>query len=119
LADVCEALIAAIYLDGGIEPAMAFVDRFWRPHCHKQTGPLRDAKTTLQEWAQGKGLPAPTYEITQRGGPDHAPTFTVTVAIKGLQPGKGVGGSRRIAEQNAAETVLRREGIWTEEVGRD
>ena len=78
------------------------------------TGPLRDARTTLQEWAQSKSLPTPRYEVTDRDGPDHAPNFTVAVIVQGLAPGEGKGGSKRIAEQSAAETVLRREGVWKE-----
>ncbi len=79
LADVCEALLAAIYLDGGFDEASAFVDRFWRKRMVDFKGQLRDAKTTLQEWAQGMGLPPPAYTVTGRSGPDHAPVFTVTV----------------------------------------
>lgn len=112
LADICEAIIAAIYLDGGYDAADAFVRRLWEPRLLSWTGPLRDAKTTLQEWAQSKSLPTPRYEVTGREGPDHAPNFTVSVIVQGLKNGEGSGGSKRIAEQNAAEAVLRREGVW-------
>ncbi|WP_305985269.1 ribonuclease III [Roseibium sp. MMSF_3544] len=114
LADICEAVIAAIYLDGGFEAAESFVKRLWEPRMLSWTGPLRDAKTTLQEWAQSKSLPTPRYEVSAREGPDHAPNFTVSVIVQGLTPGAGQGGSKRIAEQNAAEAVLRREGVWKE-----
>lgn len=114
LADVCEALLAAIYLDGGYDEASVFVDRFWRERMVDFTGRLRDAKTTLQEWAQGMGLPPPAYEVAARGGPDHAPVFTVTVKVEGYAPATGKGSSKRIAEQNAAEAALIREGQWTE-----
>ncbi len=114
LADICEAVIAAIYLDGGYEAAEQFVRRLWEPRMLSWSGPLRDAKTTLQEWAQSQSLPTPRYEVTGRDGPDHAPNFTVSVAVKGLKSGEGRGGSKRIAEQNAAEAVLRREGVWKE-----
>jgi ribonuclease-3 len=77
-------------------------------------GPLRDAKTMLQEWAQGRGKAAPRYVMTERSGPDHAPSFTVQVEIDGYQPATGTGGSKRLAEQRAAETALLREGVWTE-----
>ncbi|ADZ70320.1 ribonuclease III [Polymorphum gilvum] len=114
LADICEAVIAAIYLDGGFPAAEDFVRRLWEPRMLAWSGPLRDAKTTLQEWAQSKGLPAPGYQVTTREGPDHAPVFVVAVTVSGYAPGEGRGGSKRIAEQNAAEAVLRREGVWTE-----
>ncbi len=112
LADICEAIIAAIYLDGGFDAADAFVRRLWEPRMLSWTGPLRDAKTTLQEWAQSKSLPTPRYEVASREGPDHAPSFTVSVIVQGLKNGEGTGGSKRIAEQHAAEAVLRREGVW-------
>ena len=114
LADICEAIIAAIYLDGGFDAAEDFIRRLWEPRMLSWSGPLRDAKTTLQEWAQSKGLPTPRYEVTGRDGPDHAPSFTVAVIVQSLAAGEGKGGSKRIAEQNAAETVLRREGVWKE-----
>jgi len=114
LADMCEAVIAAIYLDGGYAAAESFIERLWEPRMLSWSGPLRDAKTTLQEWAQSKGLPTPHYEVSGRDGPDHAPNFTVAVTVQGLAPGEGRGGSKRLAEQNAAEAVLRREGVWKE-----
>ena len=114
LADICESLIAAIYLDGGFDAAQAFIKRLWEPRMLSWSGPLRDAKTTLQEWAQAQSLPTPRYEVTGRDGPDHAPSFTVSVHVKSLAAGEGKGGSKRIAEQNAAEAVLRREGVWKE-----
>jgi ribonuclease-3 len=112
LGDVCEALIGAIYRDGGYASARDFVEAHWRSRMENWTQPLRDAKTTLQEWAQGRGLPTPAYVIAYRTGPHHAPRFVVTVDVAGLEPGSGEGGSRREAEQNAATAVLIREGIW-------
>ncbi len=114
LADICEAVIAAVYLDGGFHVAEDFIRRLWEPLMLSWSGPLRDAKTTLQEWAQAKTLPPPTYEVVDRTGPDHAPVFIVSVSVSGFAPGQGKGGSKRLAEQNAAESVLRREGVWTE-----
>jgi len=114
LADICESVIAAIFLDGGFDAAEGFVRRLWEPRMLSWSGPLRDAKTTLQEWAQSKSLPTPRYDVTGREGPDHAPSFTVAVTVQGLTPGEGQGGSKRIAEQCAAEVVLRREGVWKE-----
>jgi ribonuclease-3 len=115
LADICEAVIAAIYLDGGFEAAEKFVRRLWEPRMLSWSGPLRDAKTTLQEWAQSRGLPTPKYDVISREGPDHAPSFVVGVNVKGIALGEGQGGSKRIAEQAAAEAVLRREGVWKEQ----
>jgi ribonuclease-3 len=115
LGDVCEAVIGAIYRDGGNAVATAFVQNHWREPMLDWKGALRDAKTTLQEWAQGRGLSTPGYRILGRSGPHHAPRFSVEVAIGGLDPGQGEGGSRREAEQNAAAAVLVREGIWKSE----
>lgn len=112
LGDVAESVIAAIYLDGGFEAARSFVERNWRPRMEKLSGPLRDPKTLLQEWAQGLGLPTPVYEAVGRSGPDHAPEFTVRVIVGGKGGGEGRGRSKREAEQAAASDVLTREGLW-------
>jgi ribonuclease-3 len=112
LGDVAEAIIAAIYLDAGYAAAARFVEANWKPLMAAATEPYRDPKTTLQEWAQGRGLPTPAYEATGRDGPDHAPRFTVEVRIQGLAAGEGQGRSKREAEQAAAEAVLIREGVW-------
>lgn len=113
LGDIAEAVIAAIYLDGGFDEARRFIERHWRPRMEALSGPLRDAKTTLQEWAQGRGLPTPSYEVVERSGPDHAPSFLVRVSITGGGAGEGTGKSKRDAEQAAATDVLIREGIWS------
>lgn len=112
LGDVCEAVIGALYLDGGIDAARAFIEANWRERMLHWQGPLRDAKTTLQEWAQGRGLPMPVYTITGRSGPDHAPRFEVAVAVEGVAESRGEGRSRREAEQAAAAIMLLREGVW-------
>ncbi|MTI17400.1 ribonuclease III [Rhodobacteraceae bacterium RKSG542] len=114
LSDMCESIIAAIYLDAGYEVAADFVERFFKKRMLSYKGPLRDAKTTLQEWAQSKGRPTPTYELVERTGPDHAPNFTIKVMVVGVDPGVAAGASKRIAEQAAAEAILRREGVWSE-----
>jgi ribonuclease III, bacterial len=114
LADVAEAVIAAIWRDAGFEPARRFVEAHWGRRIDAAEGPLRDAKTTLQEWAQGRGLPAPRYEMTGRSGPDHAPEFTVRVEIEGVESADARGRNKREAEQAAAAVVLRRENIWTD-----
>ncbi len=113
LGDVCEALIAAIYLDGGYEAAKSFVEVHWRDRMLETPVGGRNAKSALQEWAQGQGHGTPTYEIAERTGPDHAPTFVISVNIGSLPPGHGEGRNRREAEQAAATAVLLREGIWS------
>lgn len=106
LGDVAEAVIAAIYLDGGFDAAKEFVLRNWKPRMESLTGSLRDSKTLLQEWAQGRGHGLPSYTITERLGPDHAPTFRVAVTIDGENVGEGQGKSKRDAEQAAAAEAL-------------
>ena len=111
LGDVCEAVIGAIYLDGGYVAAAEFVARNWTERMHKPRRPLRDPKTVLQEWAQGKGLPTPVYREVERTGPHHDPQFRVAVDLPGLAPAEGVGGSKRAAEKVAASVMIEREGV--------
>jgi ribonuclease-3 len=112
LGDACEALIAALYVDGGLETARAFFQQFWAEEVARLDEPqVKDPKTQLQEWAQGRGLPLPSYEVLSREGPDHAPCFTVEVAVEGAPPERGEGRSRQDAEKAAAQAMLlRREG---------
>ena len=111
LADVCEALIAAIYRDGGLEPARHFIIRYWFDRLKAPSCPPEDSKTSLQEWAQGQGLPLPKYEIIGREGPDHAPRFTVKVRVQGWEEVQGYGSSKRAAERAAAEGLLTLVGL--------
>ncbi|WP_407189466.1 ribonuclease III [Bradyrhizobium centrosematis] len=111
LGDICEAVIGAIYLDGGHAAAAEFVKRNWTERMHKPRRPLRDPKTVLQEWAQGKGLPTPVYREVERTGPHHDPQFRVAVDLPGLAPAEGVGGSKRAAEKVAASVMIEREGV--------
>jgi ribonuclease-3 len=106
LADVCEAVIGALYLDGGLGPAKAFIERNWRKLLAEDVRPPKDAKTALQEWAQGSGLPLPSYRIRSSEGPPHDPVFEVEVAVEGRPPVAGTGRSRRAAEQAAAAALL-------------
>jgi ribonuclease-3 len=115
LADACEAIIGAVFLDGGYEAAKALVARAFADLLCTPRRPLRDPKSALQEWAQGKGLPTPTYAILEQIGPDHAPKFRVIVKVEGVESGLGLGASKRAAEQDAARSLLLREGVWTEE----
>ncbi|WP_102867835.1 ribonuclease III [Pseudovibrio exalbescens] len=112
LADMCESVIAAIYLDSGFDAANEFIRTHFSDRMLSYKGPLRDAKTTLQEWAQSKGRPTPVYEVIDRSGPDHAPVFNIRVCVEGIEPGEATGASKRVAEQSAAELILRREGVW-------
>ncbi|HEX2256999.1 MAG TPA: ribonuclease III [Afifellaceae bacterium] len=114
LADACEAIIGAAYRDGGLEAARAIIERYWREALESMQGPLRDAKTELQEWAHRRNLETPRYHEVGRTGPDHAPEFVVEVVIAGAEGAQAKGRSKREAEQEAAEAVLRREGVWTE-----
>ncbi|SER02721.1 RNAse III [Faunimonas pinastri] len=113
LADACEAVIGAIYRDGGLEPARRVIEHFWRARLETMSGPLRDAKTELQEWAHRRGHETPLYVELQRSGPDHAPEFEIEVKGTGFEPGQGRGRSKREAEHEAAASVLRREGVWS------
>jgi ribonuclease-3 len=115
LGDACEAVIAAIFLDGGMEAARHFISAHWRDRMLDLRGPRQDAKTALQEWAQRLGRGTPNYSLVDRRGPDHASTFAVSVAVAQTDPGIGEGRSRRDAEQAAATAVLRREGVWKDE----
>ncbi len=113
LADVCEALIGAVYLDGGYPAAAALVDRLWQARMRAKAQPLRDPKTVVQEWAQARGLPTPVYREVARSGPDHSPEFRVAVQLPTFAPAEGSGRSKRSAEQAAAAAMLSREGVKT------
>jgi ribonuclease-3 len=106
LADALEALIGALYLDAGLPTAEAFVRRAWAPLIGEAAQPPQDAKTALQEWAQGAGLPLPTYRTVASEGPPHNPVFAVEVEVAGRAPARGSGRSKRAAEQAAAEALL-------------
>jgi ribonuclease-3 len=110
LSDVCEAVIAAMYLDGGMAAARNFVTRYWAQMFDDpgQGAEMRDAKTRLQEWAQGRGLPTPAYREMARTGPAHAPHFVMEALVEGETPQSGEGGSKREAEQDAATKLLAR-----------
>jgi ribonuclease III len=111
LADVCEALIGAVFVDGGYPAASALIERLWSERMRTPARPLRDSKTVLQEWAQARGLPTPAYREVERKGPDHDPEFRVTVELPDLAPAEGLGRSKRAAEQAAAAAMLTRTGI--------
>jgi ribonuclease-3 len=111
LGDICEAVIGAVFLDGGYSAGAQFVERNWTERMRKLRRPLRDPKTVLQEWAQSKRLPTPVYREIDRTGPHHDPVFRVAVELPGLEPAEGVGGNKRGAEMNAASVMIAREGV--------
>ncbi len=106
LANACEAVIAALFLDGGLETAQRFISDHWAAIMHEDPTPPQDNKTALQEWAQGKGLPLPIYRTVNQDGPAHAPTFEIEVLVKNHTPTRAVGTSKRKAEQAAAGALL-------------
>jgi ribonuclease-3 len=106
LADVCEAVIAALYLDGGLNAAARFIEQNWGPLVKADAAPPRDPKTALQEWAQGRGRGLPRYETVQIEGPAHKRRFTVRVNVDGLAPATATGSSKRAAEIAAAAVLL-------------
>ncbi|MDV7341468.1 ribonuclease III [Terasakiella sp. A23] len=107
LANAGEAVIAALYLDGGLEAAQAFIHHFWQEIIEEDPTPPQDNKTALQEWAQGRGLPLPLYKIVSQEGPAHAPVFEIEVMVKNYTPQRAQGNSKRQAEQAAAGALLK------------
>jgi ribonuclease-3 len=112
LGDACEAVLGAIFVDAGYEAAREVVQKFWRPHLSSRELAGASAKSLLQEWAQGRGLPLPRYLEVAREGPDHAPRFTAEVQVEGVAPERGQGANKQAAEQAAALAMLQREGVW-------
>lgn len=108
LADACEAVIGAAYLDGGLAPVQAFIRANWLPLLEESSAPPKDAKTALQEWAQQRGLPLPEYGTLETSGPDHSPVFRIQVSVKGYPPESASGNSKRVAAQVAAQALLKR-----------
>jgi ribonuclease-3 len=106
LADALEAVIAAVYLAAGFEPAREVVLRLWGSRIDQVEDDARDAKTSLQEWAQARGQKPPVYTEVGRDGPDHQPTFTIQVALASGETAQATAGSKRLAEQAAAKTLL-------------
>jgi ribonuclease-3 len=111
LGDACESIIGAVFLDAGYLAAREVVVRAFEPRMRAPRRPLRDAKTALQEWAQARGLPTPSYRELSRRGPDHAPEFTIAVEVEGFPVAEANGGSKRLAEQAAAGAFIARQGI--------
>lgn len=108
IADACEAVLGAVFLDGGLEPAAAIIRTHWEPLIAEAGAPPRDAKTALQEWAQGRGLPLPVYAVLAQHGRAHDPMFHISVSVEGEKAAEGRGTSKRAAEQAAATALLER-----------
>ncbi|MCZ4353200.1 ribonuclease III [Roseovarius aestuarii] len=106
LGDAMEAVIAAVYLDAGFEAARDVIINLWAGRIDAVEADARDAKTALQEWAQARGLPPPSYDQTARSGPDHAPVFTITATLRTGVSSASSAGSKRQAEQAAAKALL-------------
>lgn len=111
LEDACEALIGAIYLDAGFEAARQFVRQHWLALAQSVSEPPKDAKTGLQEWAQGRGLPLPKYTLLKEDGLSHAPQFTIEVSVKGKGSASATAGSKKAAEREAAAELLKKIGL--------
>ncbi len=112
LGDVAEAIIGAVYCDGGLGRAFEVVERLFGDYIIHAGTERADAKTMLQEWAQGRGLEPPSYEEVERTGPDHAPEFTIAVHLEGYAEVSASGPSKKLAEHKAAEMFLIREKVW-------
>jgi ribonuclease III len=106
LADGCEALIGALYLEGGLEAAQSFIYQHWENYLKGNFEPPRDPKSLLQEWVQSRGKHHPKYVVIKSSGPAHAPQFVVEVRVEGFDPMQGEGSSKRLAEQDAAQNML-------------
>jgi len=106
LADGCEALIGALYLDGGIEETRLFIHHHWKPYIETSASPRYDSKSSLQEWIQAAGKGHPQYTLLESSGPAHSPLFTVEVCIEGYPPQQGTGSSKQLAEKAAAQNLL-------------
>jgi ribonuclease-3 len=113
LADTLEAVIAALYMDGGLPAAERFIARYWQPLIDAELSPPKDAKTALQEWAQGRGLALPVYQVTGRSGPPHAPLFSVEVSLEDGSAVTASGSNKRTAERDAAQALLQILGVET------
>lgn len=106
LEDACEALIGALYLDGGFEAAQQFIYQHWHDLAQSVTHAPKDAKTALQEWAQARSLPLPDYVVIDETGPAHAPMFTIEVRVKNNGQAQATAASKKLAERMAAEALL-------------
>lgn len=110
LADICESVIAALYFDGGMPAARAFIMRFWGEAFADVASAPRDAKTALQEWAAARRLGL-SYVVIDQSGPEHAPHFVIEARVDGFEPARGEGGAKRDAQRAAASAFLAARGV--------
>jgi ribonuclease-3 len=109
LSDAIEALIGAIFLDGGLENCEEFILRFWDPLLRDQKKvPPKEIKSQVQEWIQSLGKPIPRYQLTETWGPAHAPNFRVEIIVDGYPGVEGIGTTKNAAERQAAKEFLAR-----------
>jgi ribonuclease-3 len=106
LPDAMEAMLGALYLDGGMKAARNFIHRYWQKDIAISEAPA-DPKTALQEWAQGQALPLPQYKVVEHSGPAHAPKFIIEVSVKGHPAASAEGDSKREAQKTAAALLLK------------
>lgn len=106
LGDAIEAVIAAVYRDAGFDAAQDLILRLWGERISRVEADARDAKTSLQEWAQARGMAPPDYVEIGRKGPDHAPVFTISAKLSDGRTAQATAGSKRQAEQSAARALL-------------
>lgn len=111
LGDICESIIGAVFVDAGFDAARRLVRESFATRLDQARASLRDPKSMLQEWAQGRGLATPVYRLDGQTGPDHAPRFLISAVIDGFEAAQGEGSSKRHAEQAAAEAFIAREKI--------
>ncbi|HEV2516839.1 MAG TPA: ribonuclease III [Devosia sp.] len=116
LGDIAEAVIGAIFCDGGLGQAYEIVERLFGEQLDHAGHVRADPKTTLQEWAQGRGLEPPLYAEIERTGPDHAPEFTIAVRLGDFPAITATGPSKKLAEHKAAEAFLIREKVWRDTI---
>jgi ribonuclease III len=112
LADATEAVIGAVFLDAGYPAARAVVEKAFGPRLQTLAKPPSNPKAVLQEWALARNFPIPAYEMLEQFGPHHAPRFRIVAKVEGFKSAEGTGPSKRAAEQDAAENLLVREGLW-------
>lgn len=115
LADACEAVIGALFLDGGLEAAVRFIRTAWLPMIMGTDAPPQEPKTLLQEWVQGSGRPLPAYQTIGQSGPAHDPRFEVRLSVADQEPVTATGRSKRAAERAAAVLMLRQMGVPIDE----
>jgi len=106
LEDACEALLGALYLDGGLEAVRGVITKFWHAEAQAMHTPPKDPKTALQEWAQARALPLPEYTVISSEGPSHAPHFIIEVTVGKAAPQRGEAGNKKLAERLAAAAML-------------